>query len=390
MLDFKALASALFESHGVILWQYDSQTEQYRALATPERRFSDFLQTQEALAHWESKCRSRGDPHLLIVQPDIWWFGFSLEGVTLLAGPTLISGSHKEKLLQSIAERPCDAAAQLYVRLPVLPYLELMRLYRFLYIYITGLYPDRFEMERSDISKGLRFYFSDEEAYHNQERDYTASRKIEKMVRDWVRNGDVEAAMSTSLPLVPTSGELSENELRSEKNLFIVYVSVLSRAAIDGGLPYEISFPVSDMYIRQCEAIDNISELRQLNRTAMLDYAARVRNYKGSTAYSEIVNRCRGYIIANLSEPLTIRQVAAALKINAEHLARKFRKETGTALTDYIHEVKIEEAKKLLAYTEYELAAIAVKVGYSSQSQFSTAFKKKTGVTPKYYREHSR
>lgn len=70
-MNLKTLAVSLFESHGVMLWQYDPQAERYKSLRNTDHRFADFLQTQEAPEQRESKCRSQCGPHLLIVRPDI-------------------------------------------------------------------------------------------------------------------------------------------------------------------------------------------------------------------------------------------------------------------------------------------------------------------------------
>ena len=73
--------------------------------------------------------------------------------------------------------------------------------------------------------------------------------------------------------------------------------------------------------------------------------------------------------------------------ISRTHLAAKFKKETGMTLTDFILKEKIEEAKRLLRYSDRSLALIAEYLGFSSQSHFSKTFKKYVNTTPKEYRE---
>jgi AraC-like DNA-binding protein len=57
---------------------------------------------------------------------------------------------------------------------------------------------------------------------------------------------------------------------------------------------------------------------------------------------------------------------------------------------DYITKVKVGRACELLATTRRPIAEIAVEVGFSSQSHFSTRFRQIVGTTPLAYRQTSR
>ena len=77
--------------------------------------------------------------------------------------------------------------------------------------------------------------------------------------------------------------------------------------------------------------------------------------------------------------------------LSRTYLAMKFKKDTGMALTDDIMKEKVEEGKRLLKNTDKLVSAIAVYLGFSSQSHFSNAFRKYTDSSPYGYRlKHSR
>ena len=63
-----------------------------------------------------------------------------------------------------------------------------------------------------------------------------------------------------------------------------------------------------------------------------------------------------------------------------------FKADTGENLSDFIQKEKIDEAKRLLRYTDKSLIAISSYLGFSSQSHFNRIFKSITGKTPKEYR----
>ena len=58
----------------------------------------------------------------------------------------------------------------------------------------------------------------------------------------------------------------------------------------------------------------------------------------------------------------------------------------GVSLSQYILDLKIEKAKNLLQYSEYNIVDIANYLSFSSQSHFIQVFQKKTGLTPHKYR----
>ncbi|MBR1780506.1 MAG: helix-turn-helix transcriptional regulator [Oscillospiraceae bacterium] len=93
------------------------------------------------------------------------------------------------------------------------------------------------------------------------------------------------------------------------------------------------------------------------------------------------------YIQHHLSEPISTEKMAKAFFMSRTHFSAKFKKETGTTLTDFILCEKTEEAKRLLRYTDKSSAAIGAYLGFSSQGHFSRVFKKYSGMTPSEYRE---
>jgi AraC family transcriptional regulator len=78
--------------------------------------------------------------------------------------------------------------------------------------------------------------------------------------------------------------------------------------------------------------------------------------------------------------------VADACGFSVAHLRRIFKSTTGKTVYDYIEEVRMERAQKLLRDSPLQLKAIAYQLGYAHPSAFSSAFKKATGEAPGDYR----
>jgi transcriptional regulator GlxA family with amidase domain len=69
-------------------------------------------------------------------------------------------------------------------------------------------------------------------------------------------------------------------------------------------------------------------------------------------------------------------------------LKRRFKAATGSPLIDYLQNVRVEEAKRLLENTERPIEDISERVGYSDASFFRRLFKRLTGLTPGHYRRY--
>ena len=91
------------------------------------------------------------------------------------------------------------------------------------------------------------------------------------------------------------------------------------------------------------------------------------------------------YIMENLEGSPTLEQMAAVAHLSPYHFARQFKASTGLA-PHYLISRRIERAQHLLrADGELGLAEVALRVGFSDQSQFSRHFKRILGVTPRQF-----
>lgn len=93
------------------------------------------------------------------------------------------------------------------------------------------------------------------------------------------------------------------------------------------------------------------------------------------------------YINDNLTEDLTLAEIARVAGMNPHYFSRAFKQVTGTPPHRYVTNCRVEKAKKLLTDDELPLVEVGMSVGFQNQSHFTTLFHKLTGVTPKAYRD---
>jgi AraC-like DNA-binding protein len=95
------------------------------------------------------------------------------------------------------------------------------------------------------------------------------------------------------------------------------------------------------------------------------------------------------YICANYRNHITLDKLADLAHLNKSYLVRLFRREVGMSPIEYLIDVRIKNAMKLLAMTDMKLSDIAESCGWSDCSFFIRQFKHKTGVTPYEYKKSS-
>lgn len=92
------------------------------------------------------------------------------------------------------------------------------------------------------------------------------------------------------------------------------------------------------------------------------------------------------YIVNNLNKPLALKEIAAHVMLNPNYLSKLFKDETGEGISDFILQLRLEEAKRLLRTTNLNISQIADCVGYQDSKHFSKLFRKAVGIQMRDYR----
>jgi AraC-like DNA-binding protein len=98
------------------------------------------------------------------------------------------------------------------------------------------------------------------------------------------------------------------------------------------------------------------------------------------------VERAIDTMLDNLSEQLTVDDLARAAMFSKFHFTRVFQRVTGISPGRFLSAIRLQEAKQLLVTTKLNVADISLRVGYNSVGTFSTRFTKSVGLSPTTYR----
>ncbi len=100
----------------------------------------------------------------------------------------------------------------------------------------------------------------------------------------------------------------------------------------------------------------------------------------------EPIKKAQEFIEANVTEKISVEELATRFAIGKRHFERRFKKATNNTPAEYIQRVKVEAAKKKLETGSKNVNEVMYEVGYSDTKTFRTVFKKVTGLLPAEYR----
>lgn len=213
---------------------------------------------------------------------------------------------------------------------------------------------------------------------------------LEQHMLDCVRQGNLQYKdVMEQLSAFAKDGSMSnEDYIRQGKNSLIVFTALCSRAAIEGGLPPETAYRLSDDYIQKIEKMSSIKGMGSFGRRMLGDFIERVHRIKNAGISSPIQKIC-DRVSLYPGEKKDLSDFAKEMGYAESYLGKKFRKEVGCTFAEYRTGRKMERAKELLTGTEMSLSEIADALSICSQSYFGKLFQRHTGKTPQEYRNHS-
>lgn len=147
----------------------------------------------------------------------------------------------------------------------------------------------------------------------------------------------------------------------------------------DNGIPESEIFSDSRIHTLEKNAVRSAEDMCRYAQALFEEVTARLRELMDS---DDIISRVEAYIRDHFRENINREDVAAIAYITPNYLSKQFRIKKGMNLREFINQIRIEEAKRLLLTTNLSVSEVAGLSGYENISYFSTVFRKYTGMSP--------
>lgn len=216
-------------------------------------------------------------------------------------------------------------------------------------------------------------------------RDNLFEKKILQIVKEG-RVEDLKKVASLRKEEEVVSILSKSSYIRSLKNHIISLITLVSRAAIEGGLNEELAFCLHDSFIQNLEDMQRLDEVKGVAREVLTTFTKNVKQINDEK-YSQTIIICKDYIYKHIYQKINHDDIAEKVDLSPKYLSILFKRETGISVSDYIQQTRIDEAKKLLIYSKTSISEIAALLQFNDQSYFTRVFKKICGITPMQFRE---
>lgn len=141
--------------------------------------------------------------------------------------------------------------------------------------------------------------------------------------------------------------------------------------------------------LRKCYAESRALELLILSFNALMEAEEGSSSPDRGLTKRDIerMHEARKVLDDNYITPPTIGVLARHIGVNEAKLMHAFKQLFGQTIFDYTQSLRMDQAKQLLEATELSITEVAFEVGYEYSSNFTTAFKRRFGITPSVARD---
>ncbi len=303
-----------------------------------------------------------------------------------LIGPACFQDAPLQALLnQNVlpGKNAADTLTGLLCTLPILSFTDYLKYGQMLHYTVTG----------QKVLPGS-FYLSGFPPQSSRTGQATARRQshaawaCEQALTRAVKEGrrDDQTVLDEFFALLPSCPGAKNDPVRQTKEHVRLLLFLCSRAALLAGLPPHLAYTLQDTYLQDIEAAVSAAKIRDIGQTVFRDFADRVQNTKAQSAVSMPIRDICDYIRLHCTEKYSIADLGRQAGYAEYYFSKKFKKETGMSVNDFIKQAKIEHAKKLLLDKTSSIQQISEALQFCSQSYFAEVFQHFTGMSPGDYR----
>lgn len=393
--DTKHFAEMMQECCGQSLWCFDRNRELIDTTCRDPKEFLMFLNLGQCMESIPDMM-DRSDVPVLLEDAIgmLWAADFMKTGsaqradCVLVLGPVFDSMSSLQTLQDSIRKLNFSIGLSRIIteklqQVPVMSTTNFNQYIRMLHWNLTGQAiasgDIRMQRRRNSLLEEKR------EDGPNPERRFYVEEKLLQMVREG--NPGFSELADPLIESVPRETEMPVDSLRQNKNLVIVFTALVARAAMQGGVTPGTAARMQDFYTQAAERCRYYTDLVELNKQMLEDFIRQVQRARSNGSVSRAVRECCEYLHLHLTKPFALSDMAKTLGYTEYYLSKKFYRETGCHISEYLRKARLEHARVMLVSSRLSVRQISEELQFSSRNYFTKVFSDAFGISPREYRE---
>ncbi|GGN96307.1 helix-turn-helix domain-containing protein [Saccharibacillus kuerlensis] len=190
-------------------------------------------------------------------------------------------------------------------------------------------------------------------------------------------------------------GEFERDFVQDEaiRSLIQALLEMLGRevAVMSEGLQEALSDGRTTEFEHRLLEADTLTEVKSMLADYLTDLFRLYVSVSETKSYRAMVNEMKTYIEENFANPdLSLKHLSDRFQISGKYASYLFKTEFDMKFVDFLTQLRMKEAERLLLESDCPLQDIALQVGYANAITFGRVFKRISGITPGDYRRQNR
>ncbi len=178
----------------------------------------------------------------------------------------------------------------------------------------------------------------------------------------------------------------SNGNLEKAKAGMLIMLSALLRENVERGVQWHTTMSRFEQQMVEVQAFTDVESLCFWIEKIILEQSGTTRLELTSDLKESLSDKILVWMRKKFRESVTIADAAADVGASMSSIIHRLKEETDRTFNQHLTAMRISEAKRLLAYTDFSLGEICNSCGFSDQSYFTKVFKKHINLTPREFR----
>ncbi|MEM1486045.1 response regulator [Oscillospiraceae bacterium PP1C4] len=208
--------------------------------------------------------------------------------------------------------------------------------------------------------------------------------EIEKLLIEKIRLGLTEEAVKSFVAIFDCTTESLKDDVNRVKFELLELYFLLSRMTYDEDCDF---IGLKDFVISKDKYYNSVTikEIYHIFEEDIRDICKKFKEDRSKMTKSILFDAIQ-YVKENYMKEITLDEVAKRVCVSPNYFSRMFKNEFNQSFIDYLTNVRIETAKKIISNTDKNICDICWEVGYNDPNYFTKVFKKVVGLTPSEYK----
>lgn len=249
---------------------------------------------------------------------------------------------------------------------------------------ISDAYNDVLELSKQRFLHGHGCILSSEKYSLLQGQDVLVDEELTNLLIEALKTQDYDEVMNIYNQIIKKVKNTNYDSFIFVINFIIsVIVNTIKLIEKRTGTSLDIDFLSFNRSVFKCETLGEMDDIFKEMIREIIDGFENLKNNKSDNVVEKVNNYIEKYY---MHEAICTADIADHVGLTQRYLNRVYRQSTSSSISDYLKEVRLRQAAKLLKETDSSVENILDKVGWSTKEYFYICFKKQYGVTPGEYR----